>query len=289
MVGDAEARFKQHLAHLRHLLKPETAIEAWRLAFVLAGQVPPNPKLDPPIVIPFSERPPVVVAALRWISDRAATAPVSEYDDGQRVRGDVSYRVGSELANALLDEAGRHPDPWQAMPHIWVLDAVALMMGDEPRPGISYVEQLTQEQQAAVALIASETDCAVPAKWADPVHDGSDWITAAKFTSLMERFGPIAEPDAPAKSKGRQSVHDLRSPVVLQAIKALGHEPDSLPPNEKGKREGVRSVVKRRAFEINAAAFGVGRDAAFNNTWDEMHKRGELKSAPVGDRPKKST
>ncbi|WP_423457614.1 hypothetical protein [Ottowia sp. VDI28] len=278
MVGDTETRFKQHLAHLLHLLKPETAIEAWRLAFALAGQVPPNPKLDPPIVIPFSERPPVVVAALRWISDRAAAVPVSVHDESMRRRCDISYYVSGELAAAMLDEASQHLNPWRAMPHIWVLDAAALMVGDEPPPGISHVEQLTQEQQAAAALIASETDCAVPAKWADPVHDGSDWITAAKFTSLMERFGPVAEPDVPAKSKGRQSVHDLRSSVILQAIKELGHEPDSLPPNEEGRREGVRSVVKKRAFQINKTAFGPGNlDKGFNHSWEKMLRDNDLR------------
>jgi hypothetical protein len=147
------------------------------------------------------------------------------------------------------------------------------MIGDEPRPGISYVEQLTQEQQAATALIAAETGCAVPARWTDPIYDGSDWITAVSFAGLMVRYGPSVKSYAPAKSRRPQTVHEVRMPVVLQAIDSLGYKPGSLPPNKKGKREGVKSEIKECAFQIDKAVFGPGNlDKAFSNTWEWMFR-----------------
>ncbi len=69
--------YERQVANVRQLLQPGTAIPAWRLAYVLARLEPAEPTQDAPILIPEADRPPLVIAALRWIGTEAQLQPIT--------------------------------------------------------------------------------------------------------------------------------------------------------------------------------------------------------------------
>lgn len=257
--------------HIRTAAESGAAIRAWRLAYSLAWLPAPKPNQDAPIWFSRSEMPALVTVALRWISDEAARQPASEADEVDRLRGDISYFVHHEVALALIDKAGSHKDRWRAMPRVRVLDAAALICGDAPAPGITHVEQLTQEQHEAVGTIVRETGHRAPAEL-DPIYDGSDWITAAQLRRLLKAYGP--EPVDTYLPFRYQS----RPAIVLEAIRRLGWDNRALPPNRPGLA-GARKRVMEAALDTHAAAFGnndKSRKSAFAHVWEQMFKDGDL-------------
>lgn len=264
-------QFAHHLRVFKELLQPGKAVLAWHLAYFLARQTPPVPIRDEPITIPMDERPPLVIAALRWISDRAAISPASQEDDDRRQRGWIAYFVRAETAQSMLDEAGQHDDPWRAMPRVRTIDAAVLITGDQPRAGLLHIEQLTPVQSAAAQIVAQQTGAVFLSKWAPRVNEAADWISAEQLHDLLVRFGDHQVlPKTPTK---RRSLYEsrpaLRERVILDAVKQLGLEAQALPPNVRGKRGGVRSLIKQKAMAISSDAFGPGdKDKGFNTSWD---------------------
>lgn len=229
----------------------------------------------PPVLIQPSERPPLVIAALRWVSECAAAHPVSERDEAMRKVGHIDYLVPSEVALAMLDEAGGQSDPWDAMPHIRALDAAVLVSGEKPTPGIQYREQLTPAQQAVAQLIEGETGCHVPSRW-QPIRDGSDWITQAQFRAMREVIGPQTE----ASPERQVPLTEARQRAILAAMERLGIDPLHMPKQQPG-RSGTKAEVRTAATK--SGAFGKAKKAqqyAFDNTWKSMLKSGDLRKAP---------
>lgn len=269
------AEFDRHLREVRTLLKPGTAIPAWRLAYLLARTVPPDPMVDSPIYFPIPERPTLVVTMLRWIGERATKDAVSEHDTWLQQIGHIDYFVKSELAMAMLDEASRQNDPWMAAPFIRVLDAAVLLHGDQPQPGIDHIGQLALERRTTAMIVAQETGADIPFKKV-PIYDRKYWISAAQFQDLMKRFGP----GSVAKPRQKEPLGQRQTRVILEAITKCGYVKTAIPGSKRGKH-GARVQIKGVAFQIDRSAFGPDRaswteedtksaNKAFNNRWDEM-------------------
>lgn len=272
-------QFARHLAAFKRLLLPGKAISAWKLAYLLARQTPPTPTRDAPVTIPIEQRPPLVIAALRWISTMAKSNPVSSEDEARRERGWIEYFVRSEIALAMLEQVERHADPWRAMPHVRTLDAAVLLAGDQPQPGVFFLEDLTEAHAEMAQFIAQETGASLPSKWASP-QDGSDWISAQQLTALL------SSSKEPEKTRPTPTVHQSRQAprmrAILRAIDQLSLDPLNLPPKDPKKRSGARAMIKAEAFAIDKAAFGPGgEDKAFNHAWDAMHDNNTLKYRPA--------
>lgn len=278
------AEFDRYLSEVKTLLKPGTEIPAWRLAYLLARTVPPDPTVDSPIYFPILERPPLVVTMLRWIADRAQEDTVSEHDTWLQQIGHIDYRVKSKVALAMLDEASSQNDPWMAAPFIRVLDAAVLLHGDQPQAGIDHIGQLALERRATAMIVAQETGADIPFKKV-PIYDRKYWISAAQFQELMKRHGP----GSVAKRREKEPLGQRQMRVILEAITKCGYEKTAIPGSERGKR-GARGEIKDAAFRIDRAAFGPDRaiwdekatksaDKAYNNRWDEM--RGAKKKPAI--------
>ena len=85
-----------------------------------------------------------------------------------------------------------------------------------------------------------------------------------------------------SEGDGPESKQKRRERVILEAIEKLGLDPQSLPKGASGKA-GVKSQIKKTAFEIDKAAFGPNdSDKGYDNTWNPMQKAGDLK---YGSRP----
>lgn len=275
-------QFAHHLRVFKELLQPGKAVLAWHVAYFLARHTPPVPTRDAPITIPMDERPPLVIAALRWISDRAAINPASPDDDHMRQRGWIEYFVRAEIAQSMLDEAGQHDDPWQAMPHIRALDAAVLVAGDQPQADVFHIEQLTPMQRAAAQRVAQQTGAVFPSKWEPRVEDGAEWISAAQFGDLMGAVAPPhQQPDmdkariVPAPSRIQPRVEAIRTTALK-----LGMDLKNLKPYQPGGASD-KAAIKKAAIQDHGAVFGAGEDSrssAFDRTWEAMTKDGEIRN-----------
>lgn len=250
------------------------AIPAWQLAYLLARLSPPSPTHDPPITIPTDERPPLVIAALRWVSERAAEEPCSDEDEGRRQRDWVEYFVRPEVALSMLDEASQEANVWLAMPHVRVIDAAVLVARDVPQAGIHYAEELTPAQLAAGRLIQEETGVAMPSRWMPP--DGTEaWITSSQLLRLLKLTKVPVEPIQPSRPRV-----EPRFEAIREAAKKLDIDLQFLKPQEVG-RPGEKATIKKAALADQASAFGVGNQAeAFDRAWVSMKKDGQIKHRP---------
>lgn len=139
------------------------AIPAWQLAYLLARLSPPSPTHDPPITIPTDERPPLVIAALRWVSERAAEEPCSDEDEGRRQRDWVEYFVRPEVALSMLDEASQEANVWLAMPHVRVIDAAVLVARDVPQaPALLHTMQSSLQPWRGTVLACIAPHASAP-------------------------------------------------------------------------------------------------------------------------------
>lgn len=292
MTGGEE--FGRHLREVRSLLKPGTAILAWRLAHLLARTVPSDPTVDSPIYFPIPERPPLVVTMLRWIGERATKDAVSEHDTWLQQIGHIDYFVKSEVAMSMLDEASLQNDPWMAAPFIRVLDAAVLLHGDQPVAGTDHIEQLAPERRTTALLIVQHTGASVPSKWM-PVHDWKDWILAAQFQELMKRYGPGNTP-RPEDDLEHDSTYVVQLNAILKILentdaKKFGLEkidPKKLPPEKlpHDKRKTIRSLVWEKAKEMKV--FGKvpeQRAKAFERTWNQALSDGNLRYDSIDGKP----
>ena len=253
------------------------AIPAWQLAYLLARLSPPSPAHDAPITIPMDERPPLVIAGLQWISDRAAANPVSPEDEARRTRGWVEYFVKSEIAIMMLDQAKRHADPWHAMPHVRAIDAAVLIAGDQPRAGVKWAEDLTPTQLAGARLIHAETGSIVPSKWGPKSSDAETWITNAQLARLVALTSATGDHVVPVKPI--LSRMDARIDAIRAAAKVLGIDLMALTAvqGKAGEKRRIRDV----ALDVQKDAFGRGdQNQAFNRAWEKMSRDGEIQYRP---------
>lgn len=290
------AEFDRHLREVKTLLTPGTAIPAWKLAYLLARMVPPDPTVDSPIYFPIPERPPLVVTMLRWVGERATKDAVSEHDSWLQQIGHIDYFVRSELAMAMLGEASRQNDPWLAAPRIRVLDAAVLLHGNQPQAGIDRIEQLAPALRTTARVIEQETGAGVPMRGA-PVHDGQDWILVAQFQELMKRYAP-GNTSPLGDEPGHDSTYVAQLNAILRILatidaKQFGREkidPTELPPEHlpHDKRKTIRSLVWEQAKQMKV--FGKvpeQRAKAFERTWNQACSEADLRYDSIDGKPHK--